>query len=74
LIVCGNVSARQATVLQIKVTVVDADQRERAIPRHALLISDNPATAAPRRVLTGLDGTARSRCALATTPSNPTSR
>jgi len=58
-IVCGNVSARQATILQIKVTVVDTDQRERAIPRHALLISDNPATAAPRRVLTGLDGTAQ---------------
>jgi len=59
LLVCGSVSARQATILQIKVTVVDADQHERAIPRHALLISDNPATAAPRRVLTGLDGTAQ---------------
>ena len=28
------------------------------VPRHALLISDNPATAAPRRIVTALDGTA----------------
>jgi S1-C subfamily serine protease len=28
------------------------------VPRHALLVSDNPATAVPRRVVTALDGTA----------------
>jgi hypothetical protein len=28
------------------------------VPRHALLISDNPPSAAPRRILTALDGTA----------------
>ena len=28
------------------------------MPRHALLISDNPASAAPRRIVTALDGTA----------------
>ena len=28
------------------------------MPRHALLISDNPATAPPRRIVTAVDGTA----------------
>ena len=45
-----------AGVLQIKVVVLDADGKPAPVPRHALLISDNPATAAPRRVVTGLDG------------------
>jgi S1-C subfamily serine protease len=45
-------------VLQIKVVVPDADGKPAPVPRHALLISDNPATSAPRRVVTGLDGIA----------------
>jgi len=53
-----TVTARQATVLRVKVTVLDADQRPKPVPRHALLISDNPATAAPARVVTSPDGTA----------------
>ena len=44
--------------LHIKVTLVDADQKSTPVPRHALLISDNPASAPPRRVFTALDGTA----------------
>jgi S1-C subfamily serine protease len=44
--------------LHIKVTLVDADQKVTPVPRHALLISDNPASAPPRRVFTALDGTA----------------
>ena len=47
-----------AGVLQIKVVVLDADGKPAPVPRHALLISDNPATSAPRRVVTGLDGIA----------------
>lgn len=61
LIVCATASARQATVLKVTVTVVDADQRARPIPRHALLISDNPATAAPHRAVSGLDGSVEIR-------------
>ena len=41
------------------------------MPRHALLISENPASAAPRRVVTGVDGTVDDHAAArATTPSN----
>lgn len=51
--------ASQATgSLHIKVAIVDADQKAMPIPRHVLLISDNPASAPPRRVITALDGTA----------------
>ena len=58
LVADGGVVARQGTVLTIRVTVLDAEQRPKAVPRHALLISDNPATAAPSRVVTAPDGTA----------------
>jgi hypothetical protein len=44
-------------VLHVTVTVVDADQKPTPVPRHALLISDDPATAEPRQVVTRLDGT-----------------
>src|SRR5262245_41198613 len=46
------------SVLHIKVVVLDAAGKPTPVPRHALLISDNPATATPRRVVTALDGTA----------------
>jgi len=46
------------SVLHIKVVLVDAERKPMPVPRYALLISDNPATEAPRRVVTGLDGTA----------------
>ena len=44
-------------VLHVTVVLIDAGRGTTPVPRHALLISDNPATAAPRRVLTALDGT-----------------
>src|SRR4051812_30118328 len=47
--------------LHIKVVVIDAEQKPTVVPRHLLLISDNPTTAPPRRILTGLDGTAEVR-------------
>lgn len=50
-------AAQELRVLHIKVTVADSDGRARPVPRHALLISDNPTTAAPRRVVTSLEGT-----------------
>ena len=46
------------SVLHVKVTLVDAERKATPVPRHALLISDNPASAPPRRVVTALDGTA----------------
>lgn len=49
--------AQEGPILHIKVTVTDAEGRNRPVPRHALLISDNPASSAPRRVVTSLEGT-----------------
>jgi hypothetical protein len=46
------------SVLHIKVMLADADGKVTAVPRHALLISDNPASAPPRLVTTETDGTA----------------
>ena len=45
------------SVLHIKVILVDAEGRATPVPRHALLVSDNPATVTPRRIVTALDGT-----------------
>ena len=45
-------------VLHIKVVLVDAEQKATPVARHALLISANPTSAPPRRVVTALDGTA----------------
>jgi S1-C subfamily serine protease len=57
-----STGAGQATaVLRIAVTLADADQRPVPVPRHALLVSDNPPTTSPRRAVTGLDGTAMVR-------------
>lgn len=53
--------AQQTGVLKIKVTVVDGQGQVRPVPRHALLISDNPASAAPQRVVTKIDGSAEAR-------------
>jgi S1-C subfamily serine protease len=48
-------AAQVVGTLRITVAVVDG-QGTVPVPRYALLISDNPASAAPRRVITGLDG------------------
>ena len=48
--------AQTTGVLHIKITLVDASQATVPVADHALLISDNPATAPPRRVVTGPDG------------------
>ena len=51
------VRAQAPGVLHIKVLIRDADGKLVPVPRHALLISDNPNTETPRRVVTGADGT-----------------
>ena len=45
-------------VLRIKVTLANDAQVPTPIQRHALLISDNPPSAEPRRIITAADGTA----------------
>jgi len=52
------VAGQTLSVLHIKVVLVDPERGATPVPRHRLLISDNPATAAPRLIVTGLDGTA----------------
>jgi S1-C subfamily serine protease len=49
---------QELRVLHIKVVVVDAERKATPVPRHALLISDNPASAPPRQIVTKVDGTA----------------
>ncbi len=54
-------SGQELSVLHIKVVVIDAGRKAVPVPRHALLVSDNPATALPRQIVTALDGTANVR-------------
>lgn len=58
LLFVAHAAAQELTVLHIKVVLRDADSKAIPVPHHALLVSDNPATATPRRVVTGADGTA----------------
>ena len=53
----GAASGQALGVLHIKVALLDSAGTPMPLPRHALLISDNPATTAPRRVVTSPDGT-----------------
>lgn len=57
--VAGSSSPRQPVgVLHIKVVLLDAERKPMPVPRHSLLVSDNPASAAPRLIVTAADGTA----------------
>ena len=53
----GIASGQAPSVLHVTASLPDASQAPTPVVRHALLISDNPATSEPRRVLTGADGT-----------------
>ena len=53
----GAASGQALSVLHVKVTLTDAARASMPVPRHALLISDNPATSSPMRVVTAPDGT-----------------
>lgn len=48
--------APQTVLLRITVTVKAADGSARPVPRHALLISDDPVTTSPHRFVTRTDG------------------
>ena len=49
------------SVLTIKMVVKGADGQTTPVPRYLLLVSENPPSAPPRRVMTALDGTATVR-------------
>src|SRR5260221_14206532 len=51
-------SGQALSVLHVKVVVLDADRKAMPVPHHVLLVSDNPASAPPRQIVTGRDGTA----------------
>ncbi|MEW6321488.1 MAG: trypsin-like peptidase domain-containing protein [Acidobacteriota bacterium] len=55
----GGLAALDQEQVTLRVTVTAADEAGQPVPvpRHALLVSENPASAEPRRVLTGADGT-----------------
>ena len=53
-----NMAGQPAGTLRIKVALVDASGQSIPMPRVVLLVSDNPASAEPRRILTSSDGTA----------------
>jgi hypothetical protein len=61
LAVPADLASQAQSTLHIRVTLLDAARTPTPIPRHALLISDNPATSEPRRVLTRADGTVEVR-------------
>ena len=54
-------AAPGTSILHIKVSTIAADERPVPVARHALLISDDPPTSAPLRVVTKADGTAEIR-------------
>jgi S1-C subfamily serine protease len=56
--VSPSTAGQAPSVLHIKVVLVDAEGQPSPVTRHALLISENPASATPRRILTSPDGTA----------------
>src|SRR6185436_8872781 len=51
-------SGQTLAVLHIRAVLADATGQATPVARHALLISDNPPTREPRRVVTTIDGTA----------------
>jgi hypothetical protein len=50
-----------AVVLRIEVVLPDAEGQRTPVPRHGLLISNDPVSAAPRRIVTDLEGIAIAR-------------
>ena len=52
------IAGQALPVLHIRAVLTDANGQATPVARHALLISDNPPTREPRRVVTSIDGTA----------------
>ena len=54
-------AAQTSSILHLKVSLAGVDGTPAPVARHALLVGDDPPTAAPRRVVTAADGTAQMR-------------
>src|ERR1043165_6493529 len=61
LAVWAAAAAQELPVLHFNVHVVDADGKSMPVARHPLLISDEPVSRSPLRVITSADGTAQLR-------------
>ena len=57
LLVSAPAASQAPGVLRVTITLLDATQTAVPVARHALLISDNPPTREPRRLVTTADGT-----------------
>jgi hypothetical protein len=57
----AGIAGQALVVLNIRAVLTDAAGRATPVARHALLISDNPPTREPRRIVTTVDGTATVR-------------
>ena len=57
LVAPGAVDTQAPSVLHIRVVLVDGGETT-PVPRHSLLLSSNPSSAAPRLIVTRGDGTA----------------
>jgi hypothetical protein len=55
-VLVASLAAQGGSVVHITVAVTDGAGAPMRLPRYALLISQNPSSAAPRRVVTGVDG------------------
>ncbi len=53
----SQAASQDFSVLHVKVVLTNAGGTPTPVPRHALLVSQNPASATPRQIVTGLDGT-----------------
>jgi hypothetical protein len=56
-LLASSLTGQALGVLRVRIVLADADGTPTPAPRYALLLSDNPATAEPRRIITTLDGT-----------------
>ena len=64
LVATPGADAQQALgVLKLSVAVTGPEAQATPVPRYVLLISDNPSSAPPRRILTGTDGSVEVRLA-----------
>jgi hypothetical protein len=55
--VATSASAQTHGTLRVTIVLAETDATATPAPRYALLVSDEPATAEPRRIITGVDGT-----------------
>jgi S1-C subfamily serine protease len=56
LVVPRSAVGQTTGVLHVRVVLLDAEQKPTPVAGHVLLISANPSSAPPRRILTGVDG------------------